>query len=226
MDFDFTPYFKRYEQLVAAVDATFERVRNQYPDCVKCEVTCSDCCHAVFDLTLIEALYINHQFHQKFGKKEMETEKSQMLEKANKADRLVYKIKKNAYRQLQEGKPEAEIIADVGKERIRCPLLSEAEKCDLYEFRPITCRLYGIPTAISGKGHTCAKSAFKPGEPYPTVNLDTLHTRLYEISGDMVKALGSKHIKMKEMLVPLSMSLLTVYDEDYMGIAKPEEKNE
>ncbi len=224
MDFDFTPYFKRYEQLVAAVDATFERVKNQYPDCVKCEVTCSDCCHALFDLTLIEALYINHQFHQKF--REREAEKSQLLENANKADRLVYKIKKNAYRQLQEGRAETEIIEEIGKERIRCPLLSEAEKCDLYEFRPITCRLYGIPTAISGKGHTCAKSAFKPGEPYPTVNLDTLHARLYEISRDMVSAFGSKHIKMEEMLVPLSMSLLTVYDDEYLGIAKPEEKNE
>lgn len=224
MDFDFTPYFKRYEQLVAAADAMFEKVKTQHPDCVRCEVTCSDCCHALFDLTLIEALYINHQFQQKF--KDREKEKAALLEKASKADRLVYKIKKNAYRQLQEGKPEAEIIADVGKERIRCPLLNEEEKCDLYEFRPITCRLYGIPTAISGKGHTCAKSAFKPGEPYPTVNLDTLHTRLYEISRDLVADIKSKHIKMGEMLVPLSMSLLTVYDEDYLGIAKPEEKNE
>ncbi len=224
MDFDFTPYFKRYEQLVAAAEAMFEKVKSQYPDCVKCEVTCSDCCHALFDLTLIEALYINHQFHQKF--KEREKEKADLLEKANKADRLVYIIKKNAYKQLQEGRPEADIVADVGKERICCPLLNEDEKCDLYEHRPITCRLYGIPTAINGKGHTCAKSAFKPGEPYPTVNLDTLHTRLYEISRDLVADMKSKHIKMEEILVPLSMSLLTVYDEEYLGIAKPEEKNE
>ena len=59
MDFDFTPYFKRYESLLELADQAFQRVSKEYPESVKCRSGCSDCCHALFDLTLIEALYIN-----------------------------------------------------------------------------------------------------------------------------------------------------------------------
>jgi hypothetical protein len=34
MDFDFKPYFEKYEMLVAASEAAFERVRDVHRDCV------------------------------------------------------------------------------------------------------------------------------------------------------------------------------------------------
>jgi len=34
MDFDFTPYFEKYEKLVAASDASFERVKQAHAECV------------------------------------------------------------------------------------------------------------------------------------------------------------------------------------------------
>jgi hypothetical protein len=37
MNFDFTPYFKKYEELVAKTDDAFEKVRTAYAECVKCE---------------------------------------------------------------------------------------------------------------------------------------------------------------------------------------------
>ena len=64
MDFDFTPYFKKYEALVSKSDEAFERVRKAYAECVKCEEKCADCCYALFDLTLVEALYINYKFNE------------------------------------------------------------------------------------------------------------------------------------------------------------------
>jgi Fe-S-cluster containining protein len=173
----------------------------------------------VFDISLIEALYINHKFNQVFE----EAEKSKLLEKANQADRIAYKLKKAAYKDLQAGKNEADILEAMAKERIRCPLLNENDQCGLYEYRPITCRFYGIPTAINGKGHTCGKSAFVKGEPYPTVNLDIVHKRLYEISQELTLAMKSKYTQMAEMLVPLSMALITVYDDEYLGIPTAQE---
>ena len=104
--------------------------------------------------------------------------------------------------------------------RVPCPLLNDSNLCDLYDDRPITCRLYGVPTAIGGQGHTCGLSAFEPGKTYPTVNLDAIQNRLFEISNDLVAALGSRHVKMGEMVVPLSMALLTIYSEDYLGVGK------
>jgi Fe-S-cluster containining protein len=221
MTIDFTPFFEKYEELLKAADTVFEKVRAEYPDCVKCEEGCSDCCHALFDLTLIEALYINHHFNKAY--RDRQEAKADIIEKANAADRQVYKIKKDAYKALESGIAEEDILADLAKKRMRCPLLNAQDLCSLYDHRPVTCRFYGIPTAIGGKGHTCGRSAFAPGEQYPTVNLDLIQRRLYQISDELVKALKTRYSKMSEILVPLSMALLTVYDDDYLGIVGPGE---
>ena len=63
MKIDFTPFFRKYERLVAMADDAFERVRKEYPSCVKCKIACDDCCYALFDLSLIEAIYVNYHFH-------------------------------------------------------------------------------------------------------------------------------------------------------------------
>jgi len=214
MLFDFKPYFEKYEKLVAASDAAFERVKQAHAECVKCREGCADCCHAVFDLTLIEALYINDRFKQKFKG----ITKTELEEKANRADRLMAKIKRRAQDDLLAGRPEAEILTDLARERVRCPLLSTRNLCDLYDYRPLTCRFYGIPTAIGGGGHTCGLSGFREGETYPTVNLDTIHTRLQELSAELIRDIKSRYIKLADILVPLSTALITEYDEIYFGL--------
>jgi len=156
MSVDLTSYFEKYEALVAQADSAFDRVKKAHADYVKCEAKCADCCFALFDLTLIEALYIHHKFNEKY----QGSEKAELLEKSNRADRRIYKIKRKAYNDLQAGKNEGEILAAMALERVRCPLLNEKELCDLYEYRPLTCRFYGVPTAIGGAGHTCGKSGF------------------------------------------------------------------
>lgn len=210
---DFTPYFNRYESLVFLADETFNKIAQQYPDCVKCTIQCSDCCHALFDLTLIEAIYINHQFNRKFEG----TEKAQLIEKANTTDRKIYKIKRKAYKRLEAGKSEDRILEELSGQRIRCPLLNNEETCDLYAYRPITCRLYGIPTSVGDRGHTCGQSGFVKGKNYPSVKMDVLHQKLYEISLDLVRDIQSQYARLAEILVPLSMAMLTDYDEQYLG---------
>ena len=112
MNLNLTPYFKKYEALVAQADAAFDRVKAAHADCVKCEEKCADCCHALFDLTLIEALYIHHKFNDKY----QGSEKAEVLEKSNRADRRTYKIKRKAYKELQAGKNEGEILAAMALE--------------------------------------------------------------------------------------------------------------
>ena len=216
MDLDLTPYFKKYEALVERADDAFERVREAYADCVKCKEKCADCCYALFDLTLIEALYINYKFKEKFKG----TAKSELLEKANRADRRIHKLKRKAYEDFQAGKTEAEILAEMALERVRCPLLNEEELCELHDNRPITCRFYGVPTAIGGQGHTCGLSGFKQGQQYPTVNLDAVHNKLQQISAELLRDIQSRNIRLVDMLVPLSMALVSDYDDAYLGIAE------
>ncbi|MFP4446476.1 MAG: YkgJ family cysteine cluster protein [Desulfosudaceae bacterium] len=221
MDFDFTPYFAKYEALVHIVDGVFDRVKKDYPACVNCKKGCTDCCYALFDLTLIEALYLNHKFQERFGAD------PEMKEKANKADRQIYKLKRQAHKDYSEkGKNEVAILQEMGLSRIRCPLLGERELCDLYEYRPITCRLYGIPISIQGMAHTCGKSGFDPGEKYPTVNMDEIYNQLYQLSAELVADIKTRYVKMDEMLVPLSMAIITEYDDVFFGFTNDPEETE
>jgi len=221
MSIDLTPYFEKYEALVTTADTAFDRIKNAYADCVECEEKCADCCFALFDLTLIEALYIHHRFNEKYrGSK-----KVGLLEKANRADRRIYKVKRTAYQDLQSGRNEGEILAQMAFERVRCPLLNEKDLCDLYDYRPLTCRFYGVPTAIGGAGHTCGKSGFKQGEKYPTVNLDSIHSQLQQISAELLRDIQSRNIKLADLLIPLSSAMIMDFDDVYLGIAdEPVEK--
>ncbi len=215
MKINLEPYFREYEALAAAADEVFRKVREQYADCVTCHTGCADCCYALFDLTLIEALYINRRFREHFPEKGC----ADLLEKANRADRKTYKLKREAYKDLRDGRRnEEQILRDMAAHKVRCPLLNDRDLCDLYDFRPITCRFYGIPTAINGRAHTCGLSRFKPGEPYPTVHLEKIQKRLYDLSARLVGDIGSRYPKLSELLVPLSMALLTRYDDAYLGI--------
>ena len=222
MTIDFTPYFEKYEAVVDMADQVFARIQKDFPKCVKCTVKCSDCCHALFDLTLIEAIYINYQFNKRIKGKG----KIRLIERANKADRKTHMVKKQAYKNKKAGKNETEILMDIAAERVRCSLLNDNEMCDLYEYRPITCRLYGIPTSIGGRSHTCGKSGFVEGKQYPAVNLDAIQKKLYNISYEFVREIKTKYAKMADMLVPLSMASLADFDEEYLGIASSKKAEE
>ena len=212
---DLEPIFKKYEAFVKQLDAVFETVRQQHPDCVKCELACSDCCHALFDLSLIEALYINRHFLDNIG----DHRRVDVLEDANRVDRKIYQLKRKAFKAVESGeKSEEQVLLEMAAERVRCPLLNQDEQCDLYAYRPITCRLYGIPTAIGGRGHTCGLSGFAEGQSYPTVNLDSVHAMLHELSQEVIGLIQSTHVKMGDILMPLSMALLTVFDDNYLGL--------
>ncbi|WP_419785134.1 YkgJ family cysteine cluster protein [Pseudodesulfovibrio sp.] len=214
MALDFTEYFKRYEAIVAEVNALFAKFEAEMPDKVKCGKGCSDCCNALFDITLVEAIYLNKQFNEKFSG----IERSEILTRADKADRLIHKLKRKVYKASREGVPATEVLREVAKARVRCPLLGDDDLCALYENRPITCRLYGVPTSIGGEAHTCNLSGFKGGEKYPTVNMDIVLDRLIALGKDLQKGIGSRFSDLGNMLLPVSMALVSDYSEEYLGV--------
>ncbi len=85
MNIDFTPFFEKYETLVKAADDAFKKVSSEFNDCVTCEIKCSDCCHAIFDLTLIEAIYLKNKFNEKFSGEE----KARLIENADKIETTI-----------------------------------------------------------------------------------------------------------------------------------------
>jgi Fe-S-cluster containining protein len=222
MALDFSDFFKRYEAIIGEADQVFETVKGKYAENVRCEKGCSDCCHALFDLTLVEALYLNTNFRERFSGKA----KNVVLERADESDRLVHRLKRDAFKAVKEGANAQEILAEMAKVRVRCPLLDDDGACQMYDKRPVTCRIYGVPTAIGGQAHTCGKSGFERGKPYPTVYLDRIQDRLYALSHELAGSLATRYKGLGEVLVPASLALLTEYTEEYLGIMSEKEAQE
>jgi hypothetical protein len=53
--------------------------------------------------------------------------------------------------------------------------------------------------------------------------MDMLQQKLLDISQRMVQSMPTKYDKLAEVLVPVSMALLTEYDDTYLGIVQPQE---
>jgi Fe-S-cluster containining protein len=214
MNLDFTPFFKEYESLVAQVDTVFQKVSGNFTAEVTCRQGCSDCCHALFDVTLIEALYLNAKFSALD-----DALRNTILLEADKADRKAYVLKKKASRDADELE-HSEILLRTAKERLRCPLLDSDDHCILYAHRPITCRIYGIPLDIGGKSHTCGLSGFVPGRSYPAVKLERIQDLLLSLSNEILDYLGSGYTDYRLMYVPVSSALMTVYSEEFFGVGQ------
>lgn len=154
------------DTLFVAIDQAFEAVRQAHPEAITCGKGCADCCQAVFDVSLVEA--VNLQAH---------------------VQRLDLSVREEIALAAQEARQAWEQIMDAGLDpgvaRIRCPLLDGQGLCLCYEARPVNCRTYGIPTVIDGKGHVCGFSGFEPGKTYPTVNLASLQQILHNLSVQM-----------------------------------------
>ena len=215
------PIFARYELLCVEADRLFEQVRRLHPDCVTCALRCSDCCHAVFDLPLVEALYLNQKFRQTiaFGPRH-----SAIIDAAGDADRLAARKKRDLYKTSKKGNAR-QVMEDASHIRIRCPLLDAEDRCQLYEYRPVTCRLYGVPVAIAGESHVCGKSAFSKGQSYPTVALEKIQDRLAAMSQEITQTLGTRFKELHLVYVPVSMALLTRYDANYLGLGPAKQES-
>ncbi len=173
------------------VDRTMADLFARFPTEVVCRQGCADCCHAVFDLSFIEASCLFRHFR----------ELNQELQKEI-LDRCAI-----AAAQWQEL---FRAGTDPSSARIRCPLLSDAGLCCCYATRPVNCRTYGVPTIINGAAHVCGISNFARGISYPAIDLAPLQKSLYDYSVSLAGAsVGARrwsiaHILLQPELLTLS----------------------
>jgi Fe-S-cluster containining protein len=193
--------FHTYELLVDKAEAAFQEMQKEHGSCMKCEPHCADCCHAVFGLFLIEAGYLKEQFD-----KLTEEEKRASLLRCKEAEKSLERLH-NMLRE-HEGDPQMQAYI-MSRERIPCPLLSENQECVLYLHRPITCRVYGIPTKIRGKARVCWKAEFKKDERYPVFDLDAVYRDLYFLSTELLKGSGEDNAEKASLLISVSKAITT-----------------
>ena len=88
-------------------------------------------------------------------------------------------------------------------------LLNEERECVLYTVRPITCRIYGVPTKVRGKARVCGLSGFEQGVSYPAFDLDGVFRDLYDMSRELVEKEGGEEPERAGLLVSVSKALTT-----------------
>jgi Fe-S-cluster containining protein len=191
--------FDKYERLAAKGDAAFRTIERDHGSCIKCRPGCADCCHAVFGLFPIEAAYIRQHFNRLDRKARREA-----LARAEKAEKELARVEEKL--QAFDDDPHVKSYA-LSKERVRCPLLNQDSECIIYPHRPMTCRVYGIPTAIQGKARVCGKAAFQRGISYPAFDLDACYRELYQLSRELLAREGEGDMEKASLLTAVSKIL-------------------
>ncbi len=191
--------FNHYGRIVSAADRAFQGMAKDYHEELQCKPHCCDCCFALFGLFLIEAIQIRRHFEGLDIRQRREA-----LIRGEQAERALLEFQNR----LRDHKDDAErIFYEVGKERIRCPLLNDFDECILYSSRPITCRVYGIPTAIRGKARVCGKAAFNRGKYYPSFNLDQVNKQLYLISKAILNKIDGADPEKASLLISMPRAI-------------------
>lgn len=140
---------ENYGALLSTVDRWFNRCSVLSPNSIKCVQGCSECCRGLFDITLLDAWYLKIGFDQL-----KEETKTGVLEKASKRLHsllILWPELDKPY--ILNTRPEEDwemLMPD--EDETPCPLLSDKGECLVYDFRPMTCRLHGIPLVdVSGE---------------------------------------------------------------------------
>ena len=139
----------QYGTLLQEVDRWFESCLSQHSDEITCHHGCSECCRGLFDITLLDALYLKHGFDQLPAS----VQSAVQVQAAGRLDALTRKWPDFIRPWTLNHIPEAQWDAMMPEnDETPCPLLSEQGSCLVYAYRPMTCRLNGIPMIdVSGE---------------------------------------------------------------------------
>jgi len=129
-----------YRQLLAAVDAWFLRCRQLPGGDGACRPGCAECCRGLFDITLLDACLLRQGFGQL-----PEASRRQVLTRARPILQRLQRRFPGIGQSLLIPQDAAVVLPLPGEEETPCPLLDAAGRCLLYDHRPLTCRLYGLP---------------------------------------------------------------------------------
>ena len=129
------PFLKRLKNIFGSMDQKYQEAADYYGfNCKGCEDNC--CLTRFYHYTLIEYLYLKEGFHCLEDKKQVEVKQRSLAvcRKTDEADK--------------KGKPVQQM----------CPV-NFGSLCVLYPYRPMICRLHGIPHELQRPGQGILNSS-------------------------------------------------------------------
>jgi len=131
-----------YRDLLASVDAWFDRcAASAGAEDIRCRRGCSGCCRGLFDITLLDARLLQRGFLRL-----PEAVRQAVLERARpRLAELHRRWPGFSAPYLLNAMPDEEWTEMPEDDETPCPLLDGNGLCLVYDYRPMTCRLHGLP---------------------------------------------------------------------------------
>jgi Fe-S-cluster containining protein len=200
---------QNYGNLLNSVDQWFSRCVVGAGAEIACAQGCSFCCRGLFDITLLDASYLKTGFDQL-------DESTRQLVRGKAVKRLAM-IRK------QWPEFDAPYILNVRPEQdwqmlmpeddeTACPLLSDAGECLVYYYRPMTCRLHGLPNVdFSGEvfSEGCCTLNFSGENPLDRKELHWGFTDCFQIEKILFQqfthSLLKQNFKELDTIIPMAV---------------------
>jgi Fe-S-cluster containining protein len=184
------PYFEEYEALVEEAEAPFQ----SFPDIPRCGGETDACCNRFFNLELIEAAHLRHLLNRKLESEDRLAAIQRGVEAQRTACALLPGNAELRFRVKETAEGEACPTGTLRLRDYRCPL-SVDRKCIAFPYRPMICRVYGMPAVTS---YSSNRSALR---------LHDLSMRLFfELNGTLMEG---------TLLFPLTTVVSGKFVQDY-----------
>ncbi|MBE0500897.1 MAG: YkgJ family cysteine cluster protein [Desulfuromonadales bacterium] len=132
---------EQYRFLLETVDAWFNQSQQRFSQEIHCRSGCSGCCRGFFDITLLDAALVSYGYQQ-LAAPQRKIIHARALSRLSELQRRWPGF---ASPFLLNGLPDAEWTVMPEEDETPCPFLGAAGLCAIYLFRPMTCRLHGLP---------------------------------------------------------------------------------
>ena len=188
---DLSVYFIDYEALIQKIDEDVKRASKTISNIRSCGLETSECCYQYIDLQLIEVIYLSNMMNRTL-KSDLRTEVIRRAVKVCKKTRGI-KARLNE-KGFDSNRDKKALIETYVEEKILCPLNRES-RCSLYKYRPLQCRLHGVPD--------------------DSVDLDLINNTLFDISRNIFFAFSGSFLEQKNLSFSLADTVSGRFVQEY-----------
>jgi Fe-S-cluster containining protein len=152
-------------ELVQIMDAAFAEAQRRAGAHLVCRPGCTQCCHGAFRINSLDAARLRAGMDAL-----AETDPALATAIRTRAEAWV-----RSFAASFPGDPQSGVLAESEAERERfeefadeaaCPALDpESGRCDVYEWRPMTCRVFGPPVRMETGALGCCELCFTHADP-------------------------------------------------------------
>lgn len=202
----------RYLKVLNEVDAWFSRCMGTVSSSsIVCASGCTGCCRGLFDITLLDAFFLKTGFDTL----DPVTKKAVLAKAENRLSDIRTEWPDFHAPYLLNYRPEDEwdrVMPD--EDETPCVLLDDNGQCLVYGYRPMTCRLHGLPLVdVSGEvfNEEWCPLNFKGEDPLQMENLRWEFRRLFaselQIFREFTEKLTGEAVNELDTLIPAALLL-------------------